>query len=223
MSPRFGLTGGIGSGKSTVAALLVDCGAALVDTDAISRALTAPGGAALPALQAAFGVTIVGADGAMDRERMRALAFGDGAAKARLEAILHPLIGAEAAQQAAAAGERPLVFDVPLLTESSHWRHRVDRVLVVDCAEATQVERVRQRSGWSEDAVWRVIALQAPRAARRAIADSVIVNQGLSLAQLATEVQALWALWVASAPSARGPDHGPGASAVEQSTRAPAC
>jgi dephospho-CoA kinase len=223
MPPRFGLTGGIGSGKSTVAALLVECGAALVDTDAISRALTAPGGAALPALAAAFGATIVGADGAMDRERMRALAFGDATARSRLEAILHPLIGAEATRQAALAGERPLVFDVPLLTESSHWRRRVDRVLVVDCAEATQVERVRQRSGWSEDAVWRVIALQSPRAARRAIADAVIVNDGLSLAQLATEVRALWTLWVASPVSAHGFDRRPATDAVEQSPRAPAC
>ncbi len=223
MTPRFGLTGGIGSGKSTVAELLVGCGAALVDTDAISRALTAPGGAALPALAAAFGATIVGADGAMDRERMRALAFGDAAAKARLEAILHPLIGAEANRQAAQAGARPLVFDVPLLTESSHWRRRVDRVLVVDCAEATQVVRVQRRSGWSEEAVRRVIALQAPRSARRAIADAVIVNDGLSLTQLAAEVRALWALWVTAAAPAHPSSLRPDADAVEQSTRAPAC
>ncbi len=227
MRLRFGLTGGIGSGKSTVAALLVECGAALVDTDAISRALTATGGAALPALAAAFGAGIVGADGAMDRDRMRALAFGDSGAKARLEAILHPMIGAEAARQAALAGERPLVFDVPLLTESSHWRTRVDRVLVVDCAEATQVERVRRRSGWSEEAVLRAIALQAPRRARRAIADATIYNDGLSLAQLAAEVRALWALWVPARPPDAAPDPvtdgRPAAGPVEQSIRDSAC
>ena len=192
---RIGLTGGIGSGKSTVARTLVDCGAALVDTDAIARALTLPGGAALPALAAAFGADIIGSDGAMDRDRMRALAFADPDAKRRLEAVLHPMIGAEAQRQATAAGERCIVFDVPLLTESSHWRDRVERVLVVDCREDTQVQRVMQRSGWAEDAVRRVIAQQAPRARRRAIADAVIHNDGIGAEALASEVRALWALW----------------------------
>ncbi|MFN7726295.1 MAG: dephospho-CoA kinase [Rubrivivax sp.] len=193
---RFGLTGGIGSGKSTVARTLVGCGACLVDTDAIARALTQPGGAALPALAAAFGADMLTADGALDRDRMRALAFGDAAAKARLEAVLHPLIGAEAQRQAeAAAPGQPVVFDVPLLTESRHWRGRVDRVLVVDCSEATQVQRVVARSGWTADAVQRVIAQQAPRAARRAIADAVLFNEGLSPEELASQVKALWALW----------------------------
>ena len=192
---RIGLTGGIGSGKSTVAALLAGCGALVVDTDAISRALTAPGGAALPALARAFGPDIVAADGALDRARMRELAFGDPAARLRLEKILHPMIALESARQAAAGGALPLVFDVPLLTESKHWRARVDRVLVVDCPEATQVERVRRRSGWSEEAVRSVIALQASRAARRAIADAVIFNDKLTPDALAAEVQALWALW----------------------------
>ena len=192
---RFGLTGGIGSGKSTVAALLGGCGAIVVDTDAIARALTAPGGAALPALATAFGADIVGADGAMDRERMRAIAFADPAAKRRLEAVLHPMIGAEALRQADAAGARPVVFDVPLLAESAHWRERCARILVVDCREQTQVERVMRRSGWSEDAVRRVIAQQAPRAARRRIADAVIFNDGLTLDRLGTEVRALWSLW----------------------------
>ena len=192
---RIGLTGGIGSGKSTVARMLVDCGACLVDTDAIARALTLPGGAAMPALAAAFGADIVAADGALDRERMRALAFTDPGAKARLEAVLHPLIGAEAQAQAAAAGSATVVFDVPLLTESRQWRARVQRVLVVDCDEATQVQRVVARSGWTEDAVRRVIAQQAPRAARRRIADAVVYNDGLPLEQLAHEVRGLWALW----------------------------
>lgn len=191
----IGLTGGIGSGKSTVAALLVDCGAVLVDTDAIARALSAAGGAALPALAREFGVGIIGSDQALDRERMRALAFADASAKARLEAILHPLIGAEAQRQARAAGTQPVVFDVPLLTESSSWRQRVRRVLVVDCCEDTQVRRVMQRSGWAEEQVRRVIAQQAPRRARRAIADALIFNDGLSLSALQAQVQALWRIW----------------------------
>lgn len=191
----IGLTGGIGSGKSTVARMLVDCGACLVDTDAIARRLTAPGGAAIPALAAAFGAAVIGPDGALDRDQMRRLAFADPGAKACLEGVLHPMIGAEALAQAAAAGAQPVVFDVPLLTESSHWRERVGCVLVVDCHEQTQIERVMQRSGWSEDAVRRVIAQQATRSARRAIADAVIFNEGLSLEALTEEVRMLWALW----------------------------
>jgi dephospho-CoA kinase len=193
---RIGLTGGIGSGKSTVAAILADAGAVLVDTDAIARALTAPGGAALPALARAFGADVVGADGALDRDRMRALVFADPAAKARLEGVLHPMIGGAAAAQAAAAGDRPVVFDVPLLAESRHWRSRVDRVLVVDCSEATQVRRVGERSGWDPTTVQRVIAQQAPRAARRAIADAVIHNDGLALDGLGAQARALWAHWL---------------------------
>ncbi len=192
---RIGLTGGIGSGKSTVARELVALGAVLVDTDAIARALTQPGGAALPAIAEAFGPTMIDATGALDRDRMRALAFNDPGAKRRLEAILHPRIGTEAQRQAAAAGDRCTVFDVPLLAESAHWRDRVQRVLVVDCEEDTQVARVMQRSGWTEDAVRRVIAQQAPRARRRAIADAVIVNEGLDPPALGAEVRALWALW----------------------------
>jgi dephospho-CoA kinase len=192
---KIGLTGGIGSGKSTVARLLVGRGATLVDTDAIARALTLPGGAAMAAIAEAFGAAMVTADGALDRERMRALVFADPGAKARLEAILHPLIGAEAQRQAATAGSGVVVFDVPLLTESRHWRDRVDRILVVDCPEATQLERVLQRPGWLEDTARRVIQQQAQRAARRAIADAVVFNHGVTLAALADEVGALWALW----------------------------
>jgi dephospho-CoA kinase len=193
---RIGLTGGIGSGKSTVAEMLARRGAALVDTDAIARALTAPGGAALPALAAAFGPEIVQSDGALDRDRMRALAFGDADVKARLEAVLHPLIGAEAARQAGAADDRCVVFDVPLLAESTHWRSRVDRVLVVDCPEAVQQARVMRRSGWSADAVQRVIAQQATRVRRRAIADAVIHNDDtMSLGEVDRAVGALWRHW----------------------------
>ena len=191
---KIGLTGGIGSGKSTVARMLVDCGAVLVDTDAIARELTAQGGAALPALAAAFGAQMLNAAGALDRESMRAVVFAEPAAKARLESILHPMIGAEATRQAAAAGSKPVVFDVPLLAESSHWRDRVDRIVVVDCPEQTQIERVMQRSGWQRDAVERVIDQQATRQARRAIADAVIFNHGKDLATLQAEVKTLWQL-----------------------------
>ncbi len=191
----IGLTGGIGSGKSTVARLLVEAGAVLVDTDAISRALTATGGAALPALAAEFGAQMLTAAGALDRDRMRALAFGDAAARARLEAVLHPLIGAEAQRQAAQASWHAVVFDVPLLGPASHWRRRMQRLLVVDCGEETQVRRVVQRSGWTEAAVRSVMAQQLTRAARRTLADAVIFNDGLTLDALALQVRLLWALW----------------------------
>jgi dephospho-CoA kinase len=198
--PTIGLTGGIGSGKSTVAALLVAQGAHLVDTDAIARSLTAPGGGAMPAVAQAFGPTFVAPDGALDRARMRALAFADAGAKARLEAILHPLIGAEASRQAASAGGRPVVFDVPLLTPGSAWRARVARVLVVDCSEDTQAARVAARPGWDEALARSVIAQQIPRAQRRALADAVIHNDGLTLEALGAEVQALWSLWFGTRP-----------------------
>jgi dephospho-CoA kinase len=192
-----GLTGGIGSGKSTVAARLQALGAQLIDTDAISRQLTAPGGAAIPALRQAFGDEVIDAQGALDRAAMRARAFHDVTTRQRLEAVLHPLIGAECTRQAALAGPGvPVVFDVPLLAESRHWRERVPRVWVVDCDEATQIERVMQRSGWSREAVQAVIAQQAPRALRRAIADAVIHNQGLTLAELHAQVDALHGQWL---------------------------
>ncbi len=197
MSTRsIGLTGGIGSGKSTVAGEFVACGAVLVDTDAIAHALTAAAGAAMPAIAAAFGAGVVASDGALDRARMRALAFDQPEARGRLEAILHPLIGAEAQRQAAAAGDRPVVYDVPLLAASSAWRARVDRILVVDCSEDTQVQRVMQRSGWSEAQVRKVIAQQSSRALRRSIADAVIHNDRIALAAVRAQVQALWRAWV---------------------------
>ncbi|MBL8346793.1 MAG: dephospho-CoA kinase [Rubrivivax sp.] len=193
---RFGLTGGIGSGKSTVARVLVECGAHLVDTDAIARALTLAGGAGIAPVAAAFGADVIGADGALDRERMRALVFADPAAKRRLEGILHPLIGQRAAEQAAAAAAgQPVVFDVPLLAESRHWRERVQRIVVVDCSEATQAARVAARPGWTLEAARNVIAQQAPRAARRAIADAVIHNENVTLDALANEVRQLYRTW----------------------------
>ena len=193
---HIGLTGGIGSGKSTVAAALAGLGAVVVDADAISRSLTATGGDALPALAAAFGPQVIGSDGALDRDAMRAMVFADPAAKRRLESILHPMIGERTRQQADAARGRPVVFDIPLLAESPHWRARVDRVLVIDCREDTQVERVMLRSGWTDDAVRRVIAQQASRHRRRHIADAVIFNDSLSLDALHAAVREVWMHWV---------------------------
>lgn len=193
-APRIGLTGGIGSGKSTVGAMFVAHGAALVDTDAIARRITLPGGAAIAALEQAFGRGVLDTDGGLDRAAMRALAFDDHHVKQRLEAILHPMIGAEAAREAQAA-TGAIVFDVPLLAESPHWRDRVDRVLVVDCSEATQLARVVRRSGWSESTARAVIAQQASRHARRACADAVIFNEELTLEALAAEVAALCRCW----------------------------
>jgi dephospho-CoA kinase len=188
---RIGLTGGIGSGKSTVAALLVRHGAALVDTDAIARQLAAPGGAAIDAIRASFGEAALDAAGGLNRARMRAQVFAEPGARQRLEAILHPLIGNECESQAAAATGRPLVIDVPLLVEAGHWRRRVDRVWVVDCREATQLERVQARPGWSREAALGVIESQATRAARRAAADAVIYNDGISLTELESQVRVL--------------------------------
>ena len=193
---RIGLTGGIGSGKSTVGQLLATLGAALIDTDLIARQLTLPGGAAIDSIARDFGPDLIAADGALDRSRMRELVFADAGAKQRLETILHPLIGIETERQAAAAEGTPaLVFDVPLLVESGRWRDKVDKVLVVDCGEATQVERVVRRSGWTPEAVRAVIASQATRSQRRACADAVIFNDGITPEQLAAHVRAVWQRW----------------------------
>ena len=193
---RIGLTGGIGSGKSTVAGLLVRHGALLIDTDAIARELTFPGGAAIEPIRTTFGAQFIAANGALDRPRMRELAFNDATAKRRLEAILHPLIGAETERRFDASNSPVVVFDVPLLVESgARWRRRVDAVLVVDCLEATQIERVARRAGWTHESAAAVVAQQASRTARRACADAVIYNEGISLEELAAEVAALWQHW----------------------------
>ena len=192
---RIGLTGGIGCGKSTVAGFFVEAGAALIDTDAISRRLTAAGGAAMSALVAEFGVAMQAPDGALDRARMRELAFADPSARHRLEAILHPMIGARTAAEAAAATSELIVFDVPLLVESGRWRARVDRVLVVDCKVQTQIARVMSRAGWTPAAALAVTQQQASRQARRACADAVIYNEGLDLAALHAQVLALARRW----------------------------
>jgi dephospho-CoA kinase len=196
----IGLTGGIGSGKSTVSQMLADLGAHIVDTDAISRSLTAPGGAAIPAIAQQFGPQLIDAHGAMDRTRMRELAFADPGDLQRLEGILHPLIGQHAEAHAGLALPRQhIVFDVPLLAESGRkWKDKVDRILVIDAEPATQVARVMARSGWTREGVEAVLAKQATREVRRALADHVILNEGLSLAELRAEVEKLWRLWQGS-------------------------
>ncbi|MBT2337296.1 dephospho-CoA kinase [Variovorax paradoxus] len=195
---RIGLTGGIGSGKSTVAALLAAQGAVLVDTDAIARRIAQSGGIAMPAIEAAFGRTVLASDGGLDRAAMRQLVFADNSARKRLESILHPLIGVETERLASDAGAQAVVvFDVPLLVESGRWRAMVDRVLVVDATEETQLQRVVARSGWTPEAVQAVIAQQAARKLRRAAADAVIFNESLSLEELAAQVRSLWKRWAA--------------------------
>jgi dephospho-CoA kinase len=195
---RIGLTGGIGSGKSTVARMLVDCGATLIDADAIARQLTASGGAAIKEIASQFGDDAITPEGALDRDRMRQLAFNDPAARQRLEAIVHPLVGQETlrqAGQAVKAGSPCIVFDIPLLVESGRWRQQLDQVLVVDCSEATQIARVTAReegrSGWTRDVVEKIMAGQASRAERLAAADICIYNDGLSLSSLGLLVQQL--------------------------------
>lgn len=194
---RLGLTGGVASGKSTAASHLVTRGARLIDTDAIARQLTAPNGEALPAIAAAFGAAVVTPQG-LDRVAMRNLVFGQPSARRTLEALLHPLIVREAEAQAARPGPEPfLVFDVPLLVESGHWRSRVDRVLLLDCDEAIQRQRVLDR-GWSPEQADGVLAAQASRSQRRQAADAVIDNSEQSLAALHAALDALLMHWRAS-------------------------
>jgi dephospho-CoA kinase len=188
---RLGLTGGIGSGKSTVASMFMSAGAAVVDADAISRQATAAGGTAIEAIRAQFGPEFITAQGALDRDKMRAAAFAHPDARKRLEAIVHPLVGLETARQAQAAidaGSRCIVFDIPLLVESTHWRGKVDLVLVVDCTSKVQIERIVQRSAMTRGVVEQIMASQASRATRLKAADLVIFNADLSLQALALEV-----------------------------------
>lgn len=189
-SIRVGATGGIGSGKSTFSGMLARCGAAVIDADAISRAVTAAGGAAIAPIRTRFGAQFITADGALDRARMRALAFADAGARARLEAIVHPLVVQavlRASQEAERGGARLIVHDIPLLTESSHWLPRLDAVLVVDCLEETQVRRVIERSRLDAQAVRAIMATQSSRARRLAAADCVVFNDGIGLDELHTK------------------------------------
>jgi dephospho-CoA kinase len=187
MTTQLGLTGGIGSGKSTVAALFAECGATIIDADAISRQTTAAGGSAMPAIEHLFGAAILSPDGSLDRAAMRSLIFSQPEAKNQLEAIIHPLVAQAIAMQQQAAVQadcRLVVLDIPLLVESPRWRHQLDAILVVDCATETQIERVIQRSQWPRAQVEQVIAAQASREQRLAAADFVICNDGIDLATL---------------------------------------
>lgn len=188
---RLGLTGGIGSGKSTVADLLQQRGAFVIDADAISRACTHSGGSALPDIARIFGSDFVNADGALDRTRMRDHVFAQPEARRVLESIIHPLVGDEIRRRAASSTARCLVFDVPLLVESSHWRHQLDRVVVVDCSETTQARRVSQRNGWDASTIDAVIRSQSPRAQRAAAADVVLFNDSDKIEHLQQLVSGL--------------------------------
>ncbi|MFM7008376.1 MAG: dephospho-CoA kinase, partial [Betaproteobacteria bacterium] len=173
---KLGLTGGIGSGKTYVANLLAGWGASVIDTDQIAHALTAPEGLAIAPIREMFGADLIGPDGALDRARMRELVFATPSKRTALEGILHPLIAQEVFAQAQAATGLYAVFVVPLLVESGRWRDRIDRLCVVDCEETTQVERVQARSGIPIDTIRRILAAQATRAQRLAVADDIIVN-----------------------------------------------
>ena len=185
---RLGLTGGIGSGKSTVASIMASAGAAVMDADAISRALTLPGGRAISAILAEFGEQLIASDGAMNRDAMRALVFSNPESKRQLEAIIHPLVGQvlqEESIAAIAAGHACLVYDVPLLVESGErWRRQVDLVCVVDCGVETQIQRVMSRNQLGRTEIERIISQQASRQQRLGCADAVIFNEGIDLANL---------------------------------------
>ncbi len=199
---RVGLTGGIGSGKSALAAMLAGQGAAVLDADALAHELTAPGGAAIEAIRAAFGDAMITPAGALDRDAMRALVFAQPAQRARLEAILHPLIGQALRERALSTPGAYLVLVVPLLVESlARWRAEVDRIAVVDCPEALQLQRVVARSGLPDAQVRVIIAAQATRAARLAAADDVVDNGG-DLVALQRQADALHRRYLAATHAA---------------------
>jgi dephospho-CoA kinase len=190
-----GLTGGIGSGKSTVADMFAARGATIVDTDLIAHSMTAPQGPAMPAIIAEFGAEFADASGAMDRARMRELVFSDAGAKTRLEAILHPRIRDAALAAGAAATGAYVIYAVPLLIESGTWRARVARVLAVDCEEQVQIARVMARNNLPEAQVRAIMAAQVSRTQRLAAADDVIVNNA-GIAELEAQVERLHALYL---------------------------
>ncbi|OYV29229.1 MAG: dephospho-CoA kinase [Thiomonas sp. 20-64-9] len=196
---RIGLTGGIGSGKSAVADLLAAQGAAIVDADVIAHQLTASGGRAMPFLIQSFGAEICNAQGALDRAAMRERVFRDPQARARLESILHPQIGEAMRDAASHAPGDYLVFVVPLLVEHlDRWRPQIDRLCVVDCPESLQIERVTSRSGLEPGTIAAILAAQATRTQRLAVADDVIDNSG-DLQALAAQVTVLHAKYRALA------------------------
>jgi dephospho-CoA kinase len=192
---KLGLTGGIGSGKSTVAGMLEQLGAALIDADAISRQSTQAGGMAIEAIRANFGSDLITREGALNREAMRELIVSEPAAKTRLEALIHPIVGSQISTQlqvVQSAGKKLAVLDIPLLAEGgARWRSRLDAVWVVDCEPSTQIERVKIRSGWPTDQIQAVIALQTPRTHRLSCADAVIYNEVISLDALRALVQSM--------------------------------
>lgn len=193
-----GLTGGIGSGKSTVADQFAALGASVVDTDQIAHALTAPHGAAMPALLEEFGAEFATPEGALDRAKMRRLVFSDAGARARLETILHPKIRDATAAAAAIATGPYVILVVPLLVESGSWAERVDRVLVVDCPETVQIRRVMSRNNLPEAQVRAIMAAQASRGQRLAAADDVILNDdGIEL--LAPQISQMHAFYLENA------------------------
>src|SRR6266702_3366742 len=185
-----GLTGGIGSGKSTVADLFAAHGVPLVDTDLIAHRITAPHGMAMPQIAAEFGDSFVAADGSLDRARMRALVFSDDGARKRLEGITHPLIRAETEREQREAQGPYVIVVVPLLVESGNWKTRVNRVLTVDCSVDTQISRVMLRNGFGREQVLAIIARQATREARLAAADDVIDNDNVPFDALNAQVDA---------------------------------
>lgn len=185
---RIGLTGGIGSGKSTVARMLADLGLTVIDADAVSRQSTAAGGAAIPEISRQFGPAFITPDGALDRDRMRQLVFSDPDAKTRLETIIHPIVRAQMDALTEQAGPGPVVLDMPLLVESQAWQDRVDTVWVVDCLPETQIQRVMQRNGWPREQILSILATQATREQRLAVADTVIDNDQTTLDELRTRV-----------------------------------
>ena len=189
---RVGLTGGIGSGKSTVAAMLQALGAEVIDADAISRTLTASGGAAIPSIAAVFGVDVIDSHGAMDRVKIREIVFNDASAKSRLENVLHPLIRQEMlfrANSPSLHSASCIVFDIPLFVESGAWNKFVDLVLVVDCTAQIQLARVQARSELPLPLIEKIVSTQASREVRLQVADIVLFNDTCSLEQLAEYVQ----------------------------------
>lgn len=195
---KIGLTGGLASGKSTVTTRFARYGIEIVDTDAIARELAAPGGSAIPSLRAAFGDTAIDKDGGLNRARMRKLVFADPPARVRLEGILHPLIEADGLRRIAAAHSPYVIIDIPLLTETRRWRGHCDRVCVVDCPRETQIMRAIGRNGHSRQEIETILAAQANREARLAIADDVIDNSG-TLDALQAQADALHTHYLALA------------------------
>jgi dephospho-CoA kinase len=189
---RLGLTGGIGSGKSTVATMITSFGAAMIDADAISKRLTASNGEAISTIKEQFGELFINKDGSLNRNHMRDLIFSDSDAKRRLEKIIHPLVKIEIERQdqlAVSLGKRLIVYDIPLLVESSNWRPALDNVLVTDCLEQTQIDRVILRNGLKAEEIQKIIASQTSRKIRNSAADMLIFNDSISIEQLRQQVK----------------------------------